>query len=200
MKKSILLFASTLTVLGLATIGNTAEAAPTDTKDAKFKLTKADDGTGYDVTASNLDFTQQKSSASMIETTSSAEHKISVNDFSGSNSGWNLKVSVGDFKGKLNNVDVVLAGAEIEFPADPTIDKVEGDTASAANFLPVANTLKIKPGEAATTLAKAAANKGQGKWDIVYPAGTIKLKAGSGNTATDYTAKLTYTLSATPDA
>lgn len=201
MKKQAILFASTLTLVGLVGITTTANAAETElakkeTK-ANFTLNPNKNSKSYTIDADEITFKAVDVSENAISTdTDNTKHTITVNDFSGSAAGWKIGVSMTDFQN--SDKSKKLTGAKIKYPAAATIKKLDGDMNSTANA-PKVKELEIAPGEASATLVNAKA--GSGKWTIEYGAANkIGLTAGTGNIQASYVSALTYSLTDIPEA
>lgn len=137
-----------------------------------------------------------------------------VQDTRGTNTGWDLKVSLSQFTADTQND--TLTGAQITF-LDPQIE-YPGNTPTNA---PEAhsNRLELKPGTGSVTLMEAAATKGAGTSSVVWgdqadlndqfedeevdvvknEAIVLSIPGSTAKDAATYTSTLTWELTATPD-
>lgn len=137
-----------------------------------------------------------------------------VSDTRGSNAGWDLKVSLSDFRSK-NTQNSVLRGAEITLK-DPQI-QYNGNNQELAPAAPE-NNLKLIPNSGAVSVMTAESKKGAGRSSIVWgkqadlnaqfeadPSAIVTNNAiqlsvpgASAKDATTYTSTLTWELTTTP--
>lgn len=124
---------------------------------------------------------------------------VQVTDLREKNTGWNVTSQITDFKTADGKV---LKGAKLTLPkGTPTLQGTPGEGIDPTTFAPEASGITL--GSDAQIFFKAEANKGTGTWaDNMFDnkdANTLAttLLVPAGNSAGDYTADITWTLSDT---
>lgn len=215
MKK--LVIASTLLMAALVVSGTQASAETADTKAQKAAVTlteNTDPSTSLlEITsASDLNFGSQAIGVNDMNFTDTNSPSVVITDIRGDAPGWNLTVSLGEFKDTTADSNRTLKGARLFYPAvtmttNATVavaDRTPAATATDSSFSDSAVKgvlLDSAATPSAKTLMTAAANKGNGQWTATYDtANKVELNVPAGNLAGSYEAALTYTLTDGPAA
>lgn len=179
------------------------ETVVDDTAKASFELKSPETGALSIVSAADLTFNAATISVDDIVTTSSADSAIVIQEISGNAPGWKLSAQLSDFTGANKKV---ITGTQLFYPSVvPVTNSSASDTTSIQPVSTVDKTALtgadkgtiVSGGGDAVTIMTADSGKGYGRWTMTYPVGKVQLKIPSGNLASTYTAKLTYSLSDT---
>lgn len=213
MKKIVI--ASTLLLAALIVSGNQASAEAADTKEQKatVNLTENTDPSTslLEITnASDLNFGSQAIGVNDMNFTDANSPSITITDIRGDAPGWNLSVSLGEFKDASANR--TLKGVRLFYPAvtmttNATVAVADRTPAAIATDTSFSDTsikgvlVDAAATPSAKTLVNAAAGKGNGQWTATYDAtNKAELNVPAGNLAGNYVAALTYTLTDGPAA
>lgn len=210
MKKIVV--ASTLLLAALIFSSNQASAEVADTKKPKATVTLTEATTSLlEITnSSDLDFGSQAIGVNDMNFTDTNSPIITVTDIRGNASGWNLSVSLGEFKD--STAKRTLKGVRLFYP---TVTMTTNATVSVDERTPEAlakdksfsdesvNGILVDAAEtpSAKTLINSVAGKGNGQWTATYDTtNKIELNVPAGNLSGNYEAALTYTLTDGPAA
>lgn len=214
MKKGFVI--STLVLASLVVGGTAASAEVADTKDQKatVKLTENTDPSTslLEITsASDLNFGSKAIGINDMNFTddSATAPSIVVTDIRGNAPGWNLTVSLGEFKDA--STSRTLKGVRLFYPtvtmstnATVAVTERTPETLATDASFSDSSVKGILVDAAATpsakTLINAAAGKGNGQWTATYDTAKAELNVPAGNLAGTYVADLTYTLNDAPTA
>lgn len=213
MKKRVI--ASTLFMAALVVSSNQASAETADTKTQKATVTlteNTDPSTSLlEITsASDLNFGSQAIGVNDMNFTDENSPSLVITDIRGDAPGWNVTVSLGEFKTKDTNR--TLKGVRLFYPAvtmttNATVavaDRTPAATATDSSFSDSSIKGVLVDASAtpsAKTLINAAAAKGNGQWTATYDASNkVELNVPAGNLAGSYEAALTYALTDGPSA
>ncbi|MGC5455860.1 WxL domain-containing protein [Enterococcus faecium] len=118
---------------------------------------------------------------------------LQVSDLRGTGAGWKVSIGLSAFSGTEDQTHT-LKGAKVVLPEGAITtnneDKKNG---------PVSNAKTIEAGGDASTIFIANKNQGMGTWFSKWDPEEVKLVVPGGQYADKYTAKLTWTLSDTPE-
>ncbi|MEJ6347679.1 WxL domain-containing protein [Holzapfeliella sp. He02] len=123
---------------------------------------------------------------------------VQVSDNRGTSEGWSLDASISNFTNSQGNTTQNLEGAQVSLQTSDN-DKAIGGHGTTSDA-PDAKSEPIVLSNSPQTLINAKENTGRGAWIQRYDPSKISLFVPGGSALSDtvYTAKITWTLSASP--